>query len=142
MKRFVWLFLVLPAAASAQTAEGYLPQIRATPTLRTETTIAGQPIVYPKPDQPEVTALLVEIPPGAETGWHKHPFPAYGYILSGKLEVELEGGKVNHLKAGDAIAESVDLAHNGKNNGTESVKLIMFVTGAKDQAFTVKVPLP
>jgi quercetin dioxygenase-like cupin family protein len=122
----------------AQAEPGYAKAIKATPILRTTTTSAGQPIVYPKTENPEVTALLVEIPPGAETGWHRHPFPCYGYILSGSLTVEIEGGKTGSYKAGDALAETVNLLHNGKNTGTEPVKLVMFVTGEKGQPFTVK----
>ena len=136
MKRLAFLLLFLPALLCAEPA--YLPAVRATPILKTTTTAAGQPIVYPKTENPEVTALLVEIPPGAETGWHRHPFPCYGYILSGALTVEVEGGKTASYKAGDAIVESVGLLHNGKNTGTEPVKLVMFVTGEKDQPFTVK----
>jgi quercetin dioxygenase-like cupin family protein len=137
MKILAFLLLLLPAAAFAQ-AEGYSSKITATPLLRTSTTSADQQIVYPKVEQPEVTALMVEIPPGAETGWHKHPYPAYAYLLSGELDVELEGGKVNHYKAGEAVAETVNMLHNGKNNGTVPVKLVMFVTGEKGQPFTVK----
>ncbi len=131
------IFLAIPSLL-AQSEPGYAKTIKATPLLRTSVTSAGQPIVYPKVDQPEVTALLVEIPPGAETGWHKHPFPCYGYILSGELSVEIEGGKINRVKAGDALVETVNLLHNGRNSGAETVKLVMFVTGEKGQPFTVK----
>lgn len=138
MKRFALFALLLPVALHAQPEEGYLPQVRATPLLRTETTAAGQPIVYPKTNHPEVRALMVTIPPGAETGWHKHPYPCYAYLLSGELTVELKGGKSNRYKAGDAVVETVNLLHNGKNTGSEPVKLVLFVTGEKDQPFTVK----
>jgi quercetin dioxygenase-like cupin family protein len=132
------LFFALLLVANTQAEPGYLPAIKATPILRTTTTAGGQPIVYPKVEDPEVSAVLVEIPPGAETGWHTHPFPAYAYVLSGELVVELEGGKVNTFKAGDAIAETVNMLHNGRNAGSEPVKLILFVTGAKGLPFTVK----
>jgi quercetin dioxygenase-like cupin family protein len=141
-RRFLLLLALAAAAAHAQSTEGYLPVIKAIPLLRTTVTAGGQPIIYPKVDQPEVTAVLVEIPPGAETGWHKHPFPAYAYLLSGELTVELEGGKVNTFKAGDALAETVNMLHNGKNAGAEPVKLVMFVTGAKGEPFTVKAAKP
>lgn len=129
---------------SAQPAvtEGYKPIIKVTPLLRETVTSAGQPIVYPKTENPEVTAVRVIIPPGAETGWHKHPFPCYGYILSGSLTVEMEGGKVEHPSAGQALIECVDMLHNGKNTGTEPVELVMFVTGEKGLPFTVKPSTP
>ncbi|CAN5458958.1 hypothetical protein BH09VER1_BH09VER1_25270 [soil metagenome] len=129
-------------AAPDSGSEGYKPLIKVTPLAKTITTSADQPIVYPVTDHPEVTAVRVEIPPGAETGWHKHPFPCYGYILSGELDVQLEGGKVNHCKAGEALVEAVNLLHNGRNNGTEPVTLVMFVMGEKGQAFTVPASVP
>ena len=99
-------------------AEGYKKEIEITPLVRTSTTVAGQSILYPRTNDPQVTALLVEIPPGAETGWHTHPFPIYVYVLSGELTVEIAGGKTNTFKTGDAIVESVNLLHNGRS-GTQ-----------------------
>ena len=144
MKCFAFAaFLLSIGTLCAQSAsEGYLPAIRATPILRTTTTAAGQPIAYPNVDQPEVTAVLVEIPPGAETGWHTHPYPAYAYVLSGELTVDFEGGKSKAYKAGDAMAEAVKVLHRGRNIGSEPVKLVMFVTGEKGLPFTLKAPQP
>jgi len=104
--------------------------------MRTAATVAGQPIVYHQTDKAEVTAVHVEIPPGTETGWHRHPFPCFAYILSGALDVSREGGKSVHLTAGQAMAESIDILHKGKNNGSEPVKLVLFVLGEKEKPFT------
>lgn len=122
--------------AEPDDSEGYKKEIQVTPLLRTLTTIAGQPIVYPKTDAAQVTAVQVEIPPGAQTGWHKHPFPCFAYILSGALEVEMEGGKTVRLTAGQAMAESINVMHNGTNKGIEPVKLVLFVMGEKEKPFT------
>ncbi len=127
-----------PVCAQSNEAEGYQKQVQVTPLLKTTVTSAGQPIAYPQITDPEVTGLLVEIPPGAETGWHKHPFPCYAYMLSGELSVDFEGGKTNHFTAGQAFAEGVNLLHNGRNIGTEPVRLVLFVTGEKDKPFTVR----
>ena len=54
--------------AEPEASEGYKSEIQITPLLRTMNTSARQPIVYPATNQAEVTAVLVEIPPGAETG--------------------------------------------------------------------------
>jgi len=147
MKTLPFLVTLLAGALIAQASgpevsEGYKPVIKVTPLLRQSTTAAGQPIVYPTTNNPEVTAVRVIIPPGAETGWHKHPFPCYGYILSGELTVEMEGREAEHLKGGQALVESVNVLHNGKNTGTEPVELVMFVTGEKNLPFTVKEPAP
>jgi len=133
---FAVLLAVTFLRAEPDSSEGYKKEIQVIPLLRTLTTVAGQPIVYPKTDEPQVTAVQVEIPPGAQTGWHKHPFPCFAYILSGALEVEMEGGKTVHLTAGQAMAESINFLHNGTNKGTEPVRLVMFVMGEKEKPFT------
>jgi len=122
--------------------EGYSQQIEITPLLKTTKTASGQNIKYPTTDSPEVSAVKVVIPPGAETGWHKHPYPCFGIILSGALTVEIEGGKTNVFLPGEVLVEVVDTAHNGINRGTEPVELIMFVTGEVGKPFTVRVPAP
>lgn len=147
MNKTLFLTISLLAAAlrtspaqEPSAAQGYRQEIQIQPLLRTTTDAAGQPIAYPKTDQPQVTAVMVEIPPGTQTGWHKHPYPCFAYILSGSLTVEMEGGKVHNLTAGQAMAESVNVMHNGKNTGTEPVKLVMFVMGEKEKPFTEKAP--
>ena len=91
----------------------------------------GQKITYPLTDRAEVTAMTVDLAPGSETGWHKHPVPVYAYVVSGNLSVELEDGKILSFAAGEAIIEVVNTLHNGKNRGNEPVKLAVFYLGAE-----------
>lgn len=123
-----------PAAALDPTAA-----IRVTPLLKTTTSWNGRPLTYPA-GQAEVTGLQIEIAPGAETGWHEHPVPSFGLVLAGELEVTLKDGQVNRLHAGDALAEVVDTPHNGRNVGSEPVKLIVFYAGAVGQPLSRKAP--
>ena len=44
--------------------------------LNTGETVLGQPIAYPKEGPAKVTAAIVTMLPGEETGWHKHEVPA------------------------------------------------------------------
>lgn len=131
-------------AASASAAEppptetAYHAAVQVTPLLRTTTTSVGDPIFYPQIDNPEVTAVLVEIPPGAETGWHEHPVPCYAYMMTGTVVVETEDGTTRSFSAGEAFAEMMNRLHNGRNPGPETVRLVMFITGEKDQPFTVR----
>lgn len=136
------LLTVGPLPAEPDANEGYLTKIQATPILRASETVAGQPIRYPRVENPEVTVVRVTIPPGTETGWHRHPFPAYAYMLTGKLTLQMEGGRSRELKAGDALVESVNVWHNGVNAGPAPVEIIMFVTGAKGLPFTVRTAAP
>jgi len=129
------------AVASATPAE-YSNEVHVTKLLRTTVTATGQPIEYVKTDKPLVTTVLVEIPPGKETGWHIHKMPCYAYVLSGKLTVEIEGGKTLTYEAGQAIAETVNTPHNGKNNGTEPVKIVMTVIGERGVPIAEKLAKP
>ena len=82
--------------------------------------------------------MTVVLAPGAETGWHKHPVPVYAYVVSGTLSVELADGQRLTYPQGDAVIEVVNTLHNGKNNGTEPVKLAVFYLGAEGTANVVK----
>ena len=110
----------------------------ATTLLRTLTNSIGQPIAYPRDGAPEVTALLVEMAPGEETGWHQHPVPLLGYILSGAITVYQASGEKRVVGPGEVSLESVDVIHNGVNEGAVPCKMIVFVVGTKDVPFTVE----
>jgi quercetin dioxygenase-like cupin family protein len=97
--------------------------------LVTTTTTNGDKIKYLKTDYPEVTALIVRIPPGGSTGWHKHPVPVYAYVMEGKLSVALKDGKTFTFNKGDALVEVMNTFHNGSNVGSEPVSLVVFYTG-------------
>jgi len=105
--------------------------------LQTTVNSVGQPITYPTGGTPEVTALLVEMAPGEETGWHSHPVPLLGYILTGELTVIQSTGEKRIVRAGEVSHESVGIVHNGINEGTAPVKIIVFVVGLKDQPYTI-----
>ena len=108
------------------------------PLLRTTENSIGQPIAYPREGAPEVTALLVEMAPGEETGWHQHPVPLLGYILAGELTVYQATGEKRVVRAGEVSLESVDVIHNGVNEGVVPCKIIVFVAGIKDVPFTIE----
>ncbi len=109
-----------------------------TTLLQTTTNSIGQPVAYPRDGTPEVTALLIEMAPGEKTGWHHHPVPLLGYILSGELTVHLVSGEKRVVRAGEVSLEGTDVIHNGGNEGTGPLKMIVFVAGLKDVPFTVK----
>ena len=116
--------LALPVCALEGTSGLHI-----TPLLKTTTTWEGKALRYPE-GQAEITGLIVEIPVGAETGWHGHPVPSFGMVLEGSLAVTLKDGRVKRIAAGEAIAEVVDTLHNGRNVGDRPVKLVVFYAGA------------
>jgi quercetin dioxygenase-like cupin family protein len=104
--------------------------------LQTTTAWNGNSIEYPR-GEAEITALHIEIEPGAETGWHHHPVPSFAYILQGTLEVTLESGESELVTGGEAIAEVFNTVHNGRNVGDDTVKLVVFYTGIVDGNLTI-----
>ncbi len=124
--------MLLPVQAIEQTKA-----VKVSTVLKTQTSWDGQPLQYPA-GQAEVTGMLIEIVPGGETGWHLHPVPSFGMVLEGELEVTLKDGRKNRLKTGDALAEVVNTAHNGRNVGTVPVKLVVFYAGSKGQPLSQK----
>ena len=93
--------------------------------LSTTTTSAGQKIVLPKKGA-ELVASIFEIPPGAQLPEHEHPYPRYGYILSGSLRVtDAETGQSKTYRSGDFVVESVGRWHTGANAGEEPTRLLV-----------------
>jgi len=135
--QFIFLMtLCCPLAASALDQN---TAIKVTPLLKTTTSWDGKPIVYPK-GQSEVTALIVEIAPEGETGWHEHPVPAFGYIMEGELELKRATGEVKILHQGDVLPESVGVLHNGRNIGEEPVKILVFYMGEVGAKLSIAHP--
>jgi len=109
MKRLVLgLCFLLAATLSAGTQE----KITVTTLLKTTATAAGQPIVFPS-GKTEVTALIVDLPAGADTGWHEHPFQRYAYVMSGAITVENDRGARQSYAAGSFIVEQTGIFHHG-----------------------------
>lgn len=115
--------------------------LKATTLLKTTQSWDGKSLAFPQ-GQAEITALLVEIAPGGETGWHSHPVPSFGMVLEGELEVRLKSGELKHVKAGEAIAEVVDTTHNGRNVGKVPLKFVVFYAGEVGKEVSVKEAQP
>lgn len=139
-KIIIILVVLLFGVPCIAVADDYGSGVKTTLILKTITTTGNYPAKYLNTEKPEITAVKVEISPGAETGWHSHPVPLYAYVLEGELSVELKGGNTYHFSAGDAIVEVVNVPHNGKNPGTAPVVLIVFYTGEIGTPNTVKTP--
>lgn len=136
MKKFISIvfFFVVGVVAFAQYSNGVLVE----KLLQTDTTVIGQKIVYPTTNDAEVTMAKVTIPPGKQTGWHKHKIPVFAYVLEGELTVELENGQVVRYKQNETISEVFDTFHNGYNEGKNTVVLIAVYLGGKGMLLSEK----
>ncbi|HET7715231.1 MAG TPA: cupin domain-containing protein [Bauldia sp.] len=121
--------LSLPLAVSAAAEESVTYQNLLTPLLSTGETVIGQDIAYPG-GAPKVTAAVVVIPPGGETGWHIHKVPLFVYILEGEVTVDYGEKGVKVIKAGETILEAMDWAHNGMNKTDKPVRILAVYIGA------------
>ena len=113
--------------------------VKVTPLLKTSTSWDGKPLVYPQ-GPAEVTALIVEIAAGGQTGWHEHSVPSFAYVLEGTLEVTQGNGATRLLHAGDTLPEVVQTLHNGRALGDKPVKLFVLYTGTVNQPLTFAHP--
>ncbi len=119
--------LVVPFAASAEESTQY--QNLLTPLLSSGSTIIDQPIAYPE-GTPKITAAIVTIPPGGETGWHLHEVPLVVYVLEGEVTVDYGEKGVKVVKAGESMLEAMNWAHNGMNKGDGPLRILAVYLGA------------
>lgn len=139
MKRLLLTAAILAGFVQPASALDNSSAVKVTPLLKTSTSWDGQPIVYPQ-GQAEVTALIVEIAAGGQTGWHEHPVPSFAYVLEGTLEVRRANGERKLLHVGDTLPEVVNTLHNGRAMDGASVKLLVLYTGAAGQKLSVAHP--
>jgi quercetin dioxygenase-like cupin family protein len=113
------------AYAQQQTDGHQQAEVTVKQLLSTMTTSAGQKIVLPNKGA-ELIASIFEISPGAHLPEHQHPYPRYGYILSGSLRVtDTETGRSKTYRPGDFVVESVGRWHTGASEGQEPTRLLV-----------------
>ncbi|MGU3498505.1 cupin domain-containing protein [Mycobacterium sp. C31M] len=86
-----------------------------------------------KPEIPagaHVMTVVVEFPPGdAGTPPHRHPGPAFGYVISGEMLFELEGQPPRVIRAGEAFWEpGGDVIHYSDGNNRTDIPSKFTVT--------------
>ena len=82
----------------------------------------------------KATMLEVTLVPGAVETAHRHPGPAFGYILEGEYEWAIDNNKPKIFKAGDTFYEPTGCLHSlGRNPSTkEKTRLIAVVLHPED----------
>ena len=89
--------------------------------------------LIPTPGQ-EVTMLTVEYPPGGSSKSHRHNGQVFVYVLSGTLEMQVEGKPLVTMKRGDSFYEAPEDVHAVSRNAskTEPAKfLVVLITPKK-----------
>ena len=129
-----WLSIVALLASCIITSAWAESAIKSTPLLKSTTTTIGDKIEYLQTNKPEVTSLIIQLEPGAETGWHKHPVPTYAYVQTGNLTVDMQDRSRHEFSAGTAFVEVMNTWHNGKNFGKTPVTILVFYSGEEGRS--------
>jgi quercetin dioxygenase-like cupin family protein len=133
MRSSILALAFLAAAALPAAAQDSQYQNLLTPLLSGNQTIIDQTIAYPE-GTPKVTAAIVVIPPGKDTGWHTHAVPLFVYILEGEVTVDYGSKGIKVYKAGEALLEAENWPHNGMNQTDELVRIFAVYMGAEGLA--------
>jgi quercetin dioxygenase-like cupin family protein len=85
----------------------------------------------------KATMLEVTLAPGAVEAPHRHPGPAFGYILEGEYEWAVDDNKPKIFKAGDTFYEPTGCLHRvgrnpSKENKTRFIATVLHPEDAKD----------
>lgn len=117
------------------------PSARFMPLLATSKTVMDEPIVYPS-GTAKLTTGIVALAPGEETGWHTHGMPLTGIVLDGELTVDYGAKGKKVFRKGDSIAEAISIPHNGRNTGTDVMRLFAVFIGADGIALSAPAAGP
>ena len=101
---------VLALLAGSGLAKDSYPPVEV--LLQTETTVIGQPIVYPK-GAAQITVAIVTMQSGQQTGWHLHEAPLTAHILEGELTVDYGADGTRIYREGDTLVEAFGSRHAG-----------------------------
>ncbi len=84
--------------------------------------------------------VTVEYAPGAGTPPHSHPADTFVYVLEGAIEMQVAGGELKVLKAGDTYYEQPSDKHMVSRNASKTDKARFLVMFVKDKDAPVLVP--
>lgn len=116
-------------APQAAAAADKTPYKKVEEVFSGNTTVAGEPLVFPK-ENPSVKSLIVTMMPGEKTAWHQHGVPLYAYILEGEITVTYEGIGKKVYTAGTGLLEAMHVTHQGHNTGDVPVRILaVFLMG-------------
>jgi quercetin dioxygenase-like cupin family protein len=123
-----WLSIVPFALALGAASAQQPPPAKATPLLT-------KPLVGL--EGKEVAMLTVEYPPGGASAEHRHDANTFVYVLEGTVEMQVAGGELMRLTAGQTFYESPSDVHSVSRNAsaTQPAKfLVLFVRDAAPPA--------
>lgn len=118
---------ILPAFLIGVTSSACTAQSAALPPLlRSGETMSGQPLFLPR-GRVELVASVRELARGGSLPVHKHPWPRYVYVETGRMRVlNHDTGLTREFAAGEVLVEAIDQWHEGHVVGDAPVRLVVF----------------
>jgi quercetin dioxygenase-like cupin family protein len=90
----------------------------------------------------KATAVEVTLQPGGSGVSHRHPGPAFGYVLEGEYEWAVDDQPARILKAGETFYEPGGCLHRvSRNPGKVKMRMLAWVLHPKD-AENLVIPEP
>ena len=85
----------------------------------------------------KATTVEVTLEPGQASAPHRHPGPAFGYVLEGEYEWAIDDNPAKVLKAGDTFYEPTGCLHRvsrnpGKKGKTRILAVVLHPADVKD----------
>jgi quercetin dioxygenase-like cupin family protein len=118
--------------AGAQSNDALADRLKRTELQHRESSIPGRDIVQ----------VLTEIPVGVESGWHIHPGEEVGYILTGTVEMKIEGRPSLTLNAGDPFLMPPGTPHNALDLGPDVGHMLSTYIVDPEQPLATFVTVP
>jgi quercetin dioxygenase-like cupin family protein len=101
--------------------------------------LLSQKDIIEKLDGKKAKATIVEVnlAPGEVEAAHRHPGPAFGYVLEGEYEWAIDDNKPKIFKAGDTFYEPTGCLHGigrnpSKKDKTRFIAVVLHPEDAKD----------
>ena len=120
------LLTILPIASSAQ-------QSVATALFQTD---------LPDIEGREAVVLEVVYPPGVASASHRHNAHTFVYVLEGTVEMQVAGGELLKLVAGQTFYETPDNIHSVSRNASDTEPAKILVVFIKQEGAPMTVPAP
>ena len=127
MKQLIQLFSLL-------TLSGFI-----TPANAADGPLLNQALTN-MPENPEVLVLEIDIAPGAESPPHRHNAHVFVYVLEGTMNMQVAGGELVTLEAGEMFYEDPDSTHTVSQNASSTEPAKILVQFIKSIGAAVSVP--
>ena len=106
--------------------------------------VLSQKDIIEKLDGKKAKATMVEVTlaPGEVEAAHRHPGPAFGYVLEGEYEWAIDDQPAKILRAGETFYEPTGCLHRvSKNPGKVKTQVVAWVLHPRD-AKDIVIPEP